>query len=264
MGLSFRVLLIFALSLPAGLQAAPKIKGAVNYQFNASSTSVTLSCERIQNDSAENATGTVEVKLWALTSAYQGGGISGHVLASYKLEGLRPGMGYPAPKRTLKPVMPARKANYYIVLTVSEYRKGGYVITDWRQFSKTASLGPLKLFTLGGAWSWQTSYEGGTLDLKVDKISHNRTGKTGSLRLAVWATKSPYKGGDISGWQLGFVDKKALEPGYSYNDVENVARLKRPPAGTYHMSLVLSEYRDGSYVIVDYRPGAKTASFSGP
>jgi len=186
------------------------------------------------------------------------------VLGSFKLEGLNGGMGYPAPKRTVKPALPSKKASYYVCMTVSEYRKSGYVITDWRMFSDPVTLGPLKLFTLGGAWSWQTSYEGGTVDLNVGKISHTRTGTTGSLRLALWATKSTYKGGSINGYQIGYVDKKALAPGYSYTDVKNVAKLKRPPEGTYHMTLVLSEFRDGGYVIVDYRPSTKTAYFSAP
>lgn len=258
------LLLCFWLLLVSGAAAAPKIKGSTNYQFGSGNTSVTVSCERIQNNSTENATGTIQVKLWALSSPYQGGTLSGHVLASYKLEGLGAGMGYPAPKKTLKPTLPSKRGTYYICLTVSEYQKSGYVITDYRNFSKPVSLGPLKLLSLGGAWSWQTSYEGGTINIKVGKISHTRTGSTGSLRLAVWATKNPYKGGGISGTQLGYVEKKALQPGYSYTNVDNVAKLKRPPEGHYYITLVLSEYRDGEYLIVDYMTSSKTAHFSAP
>lgn len=258
------LMLVVSLVMSSGLMAAPKIQGSVNYQFGAGNTSLTMSCGRIQNDSSENATGTIEVRLWALSAPYKGGTISGHVLGNFKLDGLRGGMGYPSVKKNIKPTLPAKKGSYYICFTVSEYRKSGYVITDWRMFSNPATLGPLKLFTLGGAWSWQSNYEGGTVDLNVGKISHNRTGTTGSLRLALWATKSAYKGGNINGYQVGYVDKKALAPGYSYTDVKNVAKLKRPPEGTYHMTLVLSEYRDGSYIIVDYRPSSKTAYFSAP
>lgn len=252
------------LLLASSLAASPKIKGSVNYQFGSGNTSVTVSCERIQNSSAENATGTIQVKLWALSSPYKGGTLTGHVLASYKLEGLNPGMGYPAPKKTLKPTLPSKRGSYYICLTVSEYQKSGYVITDYRNFSKAVTLGPLKLFTLTGPWSWQTSYEGGTLQVKVAKVSHNRTGSTGSLRLAVWATKAPYKGGGISGTQLGYVEKKPLQPGYSYTNVDNITKLKRPPEGHYYVSLVLSEYRDGEYLIVDHLSASKTAWFAAP
>lgn len=246
------------------LAAAPKIKGSVNYQFGKDNTTVTLACDRIQNDSSENATGTVQVRLWALDAPYKGGTIKGHVLASYTLEGLSGGMGYANPKRTLDTSLPSRQDTYHLCLTVSEYRQSGYVITDWRLFSKPLSLGPPKLFSLSGPWSWQANYAAGTLELKVGKISHTRKGDTGTLRLSLWATSAPYRGGEITGYQIGYVEKKALSPGYSYPDVTNTAKLKRPPAGTYHMNLVLSEYRDGGYVIVAYRPSNETARFEAP
>ncbi|MCP5557934.1 MAG: hypothetical protein H7A55_09305 [Verrucomicrobiaceae bacterium] len=253
-----------ALGWGLDLQAAPKFSGAVNYQFGAQNATVSISCGGITNSSAENATGTLMVKLWALRSPYAGGTLNGHLLGSFRLEGLAGGRLYKAMTKTVQTTLPPALGNYYLCLTLLEYRSGGYVIVDSRNFQKVVSLGPAKLFTLAGPWKWQTSYEGGTVTMQVGKISHTRRTRTGTLRLALWATKQPYRGGDISGFELGRVEKKALEPGYSYTDVQNTAKLQRPPGGTYYLAIVLSEYDGNAYRIVAHLTSEKSSKFSAP
>ncbi|MGV3658563.1 MAG: hypothetical protein ACO1TE_00210 [Prosthecobacter sp.] len=250
--------------MAAGLNAAPKIGGGFSYQFTTGNASVTLSLGAITNSSAENATGTILVQLWAMDQQYDGGRMRGHSIASYKLEGLEGGRQYSNLKKTLKAVMPARRGDYHMCITVSEYREGGYVITDNRNMSKVVTLAPAApaKVNLTGAWSWKRDSEAGTLTMKVGKITNNKAGKSGSLRLAVWATKQPYNGGRINGFQLGSVDKKALEKGYSYSDVVNTAKFKKPPAGTYHTALFLLEYNGEEYVIVSHLKSTSTSTFN--
>lgn len=245
----------------SSLLASPKFYGSAKYQFSNSNTMVTFGCGGINNPSKENATGTIIVKLWALSAPYAGGTLSGKALGEYKLEGLNPGAYYSPVTKTIKASLPPAKKHYYICLTVLEYTGSGYKITDYRNFDNTALLGPVDLFSLKGPWSWKSSTEGGTLDMTVAKISHTRTGNTGSLKLSVWATKSPYKGGTLSGYQLGVVTKAALKPGYSYTDVKNTSKYKAPPAGGYHITLILSEYDGNEYVIRDYIPASTTYTF---
>jgi hypothetical protein len=251
------------LGLTTAAHAAPKLSGAVPYQFGTGNTTVTLGCDAITNSSAENATGTIQVQLWALSEKYVSGRISGKIIAGYKLDGLEGGRQYSNLKRTLKTAMPAQRGSYYLCLTVSEFREGGYVITDFRNYTNAVTLGPLKLFTLLGPWSWQTNPEAGTISMKVKKISHTRTGKTGSLKLSVWATTKPGFTNKAGGtyYEMGSVVKKQLEPGYSYTDVENTAKYKRPPSGTYYLWLVLLESNGEEYVTMATLASEKPYTF---
>jgi hypothetical protein len=251
---------VFLLSV-VSLSAAPKFYGSARYQFSSQNTMVTFGCGGINNPSKENATGTIQVKLWAVSTPYSGGSISGRVLGEYKLSGLNPGAYYSPVSKTLKTSLPTARKHYYLVLTLAEYRGGSYGITDYRNFDSQVLLGPVDLFSLTGPWSWAYSTEGGTLDISVAKITHTRSGNTGSLRLGVWATSSPYRGGGIEGYQLGYVNKAALKPGYSYSAVKNVAKYKKPPAGTYHLTLVLMEFSGTDYKIVDYLSASSTHYF---
>lgn len=250
--------------LAASLGAAPKIGGGFSYQFTTGNAGVTLSLGAITNSSDENATGTILVQLWAMDQQYDGGRLRGHAVASYKLEGLEGGERYSNFKQTVKATMPPRRDDYYMCITVSEYREGGYVITDNRNMSKVVTLGPsvAAKVNLAGGWSWKRDIEAGTMTMKVGKITNNKAGRSGTLRLAVWATKQPYNGGRINGFQLGSVDKKALEKGYSYSDVVNVAKFKKPPAGTYHTGLFLLEHNGEEYVIVSHLKSASTSTFN--
>lgn len=252
------VLLVGAVSTE--LKASPKFYGSARYQFSNSNTMVTFGCGGISNPSKENATGSIIVKLWALSVPYAGGGISGKVLGEYKLGGLNPGAYYSPVSKTLRASLPSVRKHYYLCLTVLEYTSSGYAITDYRNFSNSALLGPVDLFSLVGPWSWKASDEGGTLEIGVAKISHTRNGNTGSLKLSVWATSEPFRPG-ITGYQLGLVNKAGLKPGYSYSSIKNIAKYKAPPPGTYHITLVLSEFSGTDYRVVDSIPSSKLSTF---
>jgi hypothetical protein len=207
------------------------------------------------------------VKLWAMDKPYTGGSLGGYLLGSYKLNGLNPGSQYTAPQRIVTYTAPPEKKNYYICLALVEYSAStkGYVIADTRNMPNTALLGPQKKFEMVGPWTWQTSLEGGTIDMNVAKISHHRTGATGSLKLSVWASKEPYDGGTLHGYELGSVSKKALQPGYTYTNVKNVAKYTPPPDGTYFVYLVLFEFGSNEkYEIVSYLSNSKMSTFKKP
>ncbi len=253
--------ILLLLGSTLGLMAGAKISGSTEFQFSAGNGEVTFGCGGINNPSKENATGTLMVRLWALESPYQGGGINGKIVATYKLDGLNPGSHYSNVSKTVKTTLPGRRAAYVLCLTVMEYQGGEYVVTDYRNFSGSTVLAPPPLFTMKAPWRWQSSTEGGTVELEVASITHTRAGSTGSLKLAVWATDAPYAGGSLRGYQLGFVKKDALKTGYSYNKVKNTAKYARPPAGRYYVNLILSEFDDGEYRIVSWLGGSTRVDF---
>src|SRR5260221_8407020 len=85
---------------------------------------------------------------------------------------------------------------------------------------------------------------------QVDNICN--LGISGSLRLDLWATAAPYTGGTIVGYTFGSVPLNPLVGGYVYNNISQSVAYSRPPDGSYHVTLTLSEYHNGSYVILDY------------
>ena len=250
-------LLLFSASVQAGV----KIKGSVRYQFAPGNKTVSFGADRIENDSTTGSTGTLMVQLWAMDAPYSSGIMRGKVVASYKLDPLLPGNGYPKVNKSVATSLPGTKKTYYMCLTVAEFRTSGYVTSDYRNFTSTAVLGPLPLFTMAGPWKWQTHLQEGTIDISVGKISHNRTGSTGSLKISAWATKNAYRGGNLQGYQLGSVSKEAIKKGYSYPSIQAVTKYTAPPAGDYYVSLVLSEFSGDSYKVVAWLTGGARSSF---
>ena len=247
--------------------AGAKFTGSTGYQIVRDSTQVSLTADYIENTSKENATGTLMMKLWATDAPYKSGTLSGHLVGSWKLKGLGPGQRYTAPKQIVTFNPPPARREYFMVLALVEYsnKTGGYVIADYRNMEHKALLGPVNPFDMQGPWRWQFSKEGGTIDIEVAKISHHHLGKTGSLKLSVWATKEPYKGGGIRGYELGSVVKDGLQPGYSYTNVKNVAKYTAPPAGDYYVYVVLSEFGNNKvYSIVDSLGSGKRTHFGPP
>lgn len=154
--------------LSAGL-AAPRL-GKVSYQFSEDLSTVTLSSENVRNDSKENATGTLKLQLWACTGPYEGGRIRGSLIAtSGNIEGMGAGQYYENLRRVVPYKPPASAGTYHMVFVLLEYRGGEFVIADSVNMTNLKALAPLPLFELAGPWKWQTSYEGGTVDMSVPR-----------------------------------------------------------------------------------------------
>ena len=94
---------------------------------------------------------------------------------------------------------------------------------------------------------------GDQITIYGDKIiNKNNGGKSGTLKLAIYATRNPYNGGSISGYKLHEYRLDPLKGGYSYNDISNTGWRESIPGGRYAMTIVLLEYDNGGYGIVDY------------
>lgn len=122
-----------------------------------------------------------------------------------------------------------------------------YTMERWRQVA-TPIGGKLDL---SGTASWQVS--GRAVDIRVGKVSNLATsGRSGSLRLRLWATRSKYSGGSISGYVLGLRRLNPLPGGYSYNSVSGQVLFTRPPSGTYYTTITLEEYTPAGWVVRDH------------
>ena len=261
----FRFLLVLGFLSVLTAHAAPRFTAPVRYEFNQQMTTVALHAGMIKNDSRENATGSLKVQLWASLSPYDGGTIHGNLLGTTgRLDALGAGQYFENLKQTVAYTPPSVRENYCLIFVLLEHKNGNYVIVDHVNMAATKSLGPLQLFSMEGPWRFQTSYEGGTVDMSVAKISHTRTGTTGTLRLSVWVTDQPYRGGRLAGYEIGQVQKDPLKAGFVYTDVKNVAKFVPPPPGTYYPTLVLSESDGKQFNTVAFLSSSAPAKFSPP
>lgn len=110
-----------------------------------------------------------------------------------------------------------------------------------------------------GASSWATS--GNQVEIKVAKVSNKASGRSGSLRLRLWAVKKRYSGGRISGYIIGTRSLKPLSAGYAYTNISGKVPYKRPPSGRYYTALTLEEYTSSGWVSRDWVSFSGTSKF---
>ncbi len=117
--------------------------------------------------------------------------------------------------------------------------------------------------SLEGNISFEVS--GATVALRAARVINRATNQTtGSLRLELWASAQKYAGGGISGFQTAtYQFAQTLKPGQYYDNVSQTVSFREPPAGTYYMSMLLTEYNGGQYLIVDSISFDNTHTFGG-
>lgn len=101
--------------------------------------------------------------------------------------------------------------------------------------------------------SWGYSIDGKQITLYGDQISNqNNSGRSGTLKVAVYATNYPYNGGYLNGYKLYESQLDPLDAGYYYSDISKTGWCTYPPRGSYSLTILLLEYTYGDYEIVDY------------
>jgi hypothetical protein len=104
---------------------------------------------------------------------------------------------------------------------------------------------------LSGNWGYKIN--GNQVTLYGDKIQNqNNGGRTGTLKLVLYATDYPYRGGSLRGYNLFERKLEPLDSGYYYYDVSKSGWCTYPPSGSYSIAIVLMEYISYDYKIVDY------------
>lgn len=88
---------------------------------------------------------------------------------------------------------------------------------------------------------------------RVDNLGFS--GVSGSLRLQIWATNTPYSGGTIIGYEIGTLDLPTLQAGFHFPNISDYVSYFQPPYGNYYTTMTLEEYVGFSqgYVIRDFR-----------
>jgi hypothetical protein len=137
--------------------------------------------------------------------------------------------------------------NYYLCFKNNEAIKKGvvYTLERWRIYNQPGNI------DLGGSSSWNTS--GYYVNIAVGQVvNNNASGTSGSLRLRLWAIRSQYAGGTISGYVLGTRNLNPLQAGYEYTNVHGYVSYNPPPSGYYYTVITLEQYTASGWYISDY------------
>jgi len=124
-----------------------------------------------------------------------------------------------------------------------------YTLNAWKVTGTATGIGDS--LELSGTFKWSIS--SGSATLSAEKISNNGSQTSGSLRLRLWATSSPFSGGTISGYVLATsASLNPIEAGYYYSDLNLRGAFRRPPKGWYYTTLTLEQYTSSGWQIFDY------------
>ena len=117
--------------------------------------------------------------------------------------------------------------------------------------------------SITGNYSFQVT--GNQVTIAVDYIDNNcSTYTSGSLRLELWATSTPYAGGGISGYRTASIRtasisglSDALGPNSYFSGINVTIPYNAPPSGYDNYTLILSEYSSNctssdGFCIADY------------
>lgn len=107
---------------------------------------------------------------------------------------------------------------------------------------------------LSGNWGYQIDYSQQNVRITGAKIENKATeGKSGTVKLSLYLTKTKYSGGSITGYALIDYQLDQLQGGYYYHDINRTINFNvNPPSGNYYVTLLLMEYTDNGFVIKDY------------
>jgi len=115
--------------------------------------------------------------------------------------------------------------------------------------------------TMSGNTSWQQQ-NSSSVTLHVDRVQNNSSGRSGSIRLRLWATASAYSGGTINGYILAtYSFSQVLGPNQYYSNVTQTIAFTAPSNGTYHTTLTLEEYTASGWVIRNFVTYSSTSTW---
>lgn len=91
---------------------------------------------------------------------------------------------------------------------------------------------------------------------KLARLQNNAssTSFSGTIEVAMWATRTRYRGGTISGTRILKCRYEGLTGGYEYKNLTCRGRITSPRRGSYYVTLTAAEYDadDGVFYTQDY------------
>ena len=143
--LACSVVLLCMLGFARGAYASNIVfQGNAGYSFVGNV--VTLTADRVQNNSTSGVSGTLRLELWAFPSAYTGASQTGYMLATYTLGTLSAGFGFPNVNSGPVSFGHPPDGTWHFALFVTEFTgaalEDGFTPRDWVNFTNLVTFGP--------------------------------------------------------------------------------------------------------------------------
>jgi hypothetical protein len=239
--------------------------------YNVTGTTVTITVPKISNQTNNGTTGTIRAELWYTSTPYSGGTINGYVGATVPYTYVLGPSQFFNPYTTTVSFRRPPDGTYYATLTLEEYDNGGFVIMDYLNYNSVVTFGNGS--TGGGGGSGEVipvkfaggssySFSGDTIQISVPAIVNSTSGITGSLRVQLWFTDSPYSTGTITGYVSTTIPYAGvLGPNTQFNPATFTEPFSAPPNGTYYSALTLEEFDGRVFVVVDHLNYSSVTTF---
>ena len=227
---------------------------------------ISFGAARLTNRSASR-TDLLKLQVWATQTRYAGGSLhGGHRLAEESLGKLN-GNGYYTFLSYTKVLRSRPVGTYHITIILTEYdrqirkdRIRDYYTSD-RTFTFAGGGGQVDLVC-----PCPYDIQGNYISFGAARLTNRSASRTDLLKLQVWATQTRYAGGSLHGGhrlaeeRLGKLNGNSSYPFLSYTKV-----LRSRPVGTYHITIILTEYdmRRRKDIIRDYYTSDRTFTFAG-
>jgi competence ComEA-like helix-hairpin-helix protein len=108
------------------------------------------------------------------------------------------------------------------------------------------------LLTLFGDYGY--AIQGSRIAITVGEIANRREpgNLSGTLALELWALEKPYVGGQFAGFTLAATTIGELRGGHLLAGCHYDLMFREPPAGQWHLALMLREWEGAGYVTRDW------------
>ncbi len=231
-----------------------------------------ISAERVENLREAGTSGNLRLRIWATDEIDDGtNDLTGFVLGTSNLRPLPAGYAYVNLSRVVRYNRPP-PGLYYTTITLEENTVDGFFIVDSENYPGLVNLGRYgygAVENLGsngdvgfvGDVIWLAG--NGRVRFYTEEMLNQRvSGRSGVLRIRLWATATPYDGGPLlQGYPMATRGVGRLSAGGSIPLFARSALFRAPPTGEYYVTMTLEELVPGGWNIVDYVTFPETSLF---
>jgi Protein of unknown function (DUF2934) len=228
-----------------GLERGFKIGGTHGYRIEGDTASLNADLAIVR----EGTPGAGwALQLWACEQPYEGGLLRGTKVAEVALPAPQGSPTLPLEAETFANI-PASRQEYCMVLVLASGEQGTFErVHDFANYPKRERF---VLPYLEGAVGYAFEEDGVVLEVERAHNPRPAGSLSGSMTLELWALPEPYAGGALDGVMVARADLGQIAGQRTLEPLRFHVPFEPPPAGTWHLALVLREWTAAGFATRD-------------